>query len=383
MSPPSLLARRRSGHSRLLLCAALATTAWSLVVLHLKISEARRGASAAVVVGPDHPTSTEAARVARAPTRSMEEGRMSAARPSDHVVFFNRVPKAGGEMLVLLLQWLQGANGFRHVRLGGGHVRRLSRLQQEDLVEEVTMAVRRQAVPVSFDRHVYFLNFSRFDRQSPTFINLVRDPAEKALSRYYYARATANPRNPDLKAAPTQATPRRRPDDDGSFEACVAEQRAECSFAAGRHYDLAIPYFCGHEEFCTELDNERALSVAMDNVERYFPVVGVLEELNATLAVLESTLSYFFKGVQRLYFDELLEPHKNRNRKKPAEISPGTRSKLESSLRLEYVFHRWLRSRLLRQHGSRTSEGAPRIAKYLGPDGTKRPPGLGPVGNSL
>jgi hypothetical protein len=54
---------------------------------------------------------------------------------------------------------------------------------QEELVEEVTRKVRDEAVPVTFDRHVYFLNFSHFDRQSPTYINLVRDPVDKAASR--------------------------------------------------------------------------------------------------------------------------------------------------------------------------------------------------------
>lgn len=49
---------------------------------------------------------------------------------SDHVLFFNRVPKSGSEMLVLLLQWLQGSNGFRHIRLSGGEKRKLSALEQ-------------------------------------------------------------------------------------------------------------------------------------------------------------------------------------------------------------------------------------------------------------
>lgn len=48
----------------------------------------------------------------------------------DRVLFFNRVPKAGSEMLVLLLQWLQGVNGFRHVRLPGGEKRRLNLVEQ-------------------------------------------------------------------------------------------------------------------------------------------------------------------------------------------------------------------------------------------------------------
>lgn len=47
-----------------------------------------------------------------------------------YVLFFNRVPKCGSEMLVLLLQWLQGWNNFKHVRLKGGNKRKLNRIEQ-------------------------------------------------------------------------------------------------------------------------------------------------------------------------------------------------------------------------------------------------------------
>jgi dermatan/chondrotin sulfate uronyl 2-O-sulfotransferase UST len=68
----------------------------------------------------------------RSVTKSLAELRHGIEIPelSDHVVFFNRVPKTGSEMLVLLLQWLQGMNGFRHIRLGGGRIRKLNRMQQ-------------------------------------------------------------------------------------------------------------------------------------------------------------------------------------------------------------------------------------------------------------
>ena len=49
------------------------------------------------------------------------------------------------------------------------------------------------------------------------------------------------------------------------------------------------------------LGSNWALSRAKDNVERAYPVVGVLEELDTTLAVLEDKLPRFFKGVQELY----------------------------------------------------------------------------------
>lgn len=50
---------------------------------------------------------------------------------SDHIIFFNRIPKTGSEMLVMLIQWLQGHNNFRHVRLlNDANKRLLTRLEQ-------------------------------------------------------------------------------------------------------------------------------------------------------------------------------------------------------------------------------------------------------------
>ncbi|PNF18543.1 hypothetical protein B7P43_G08508 [Cryptotermes secundus] len=130
---------------------------------------------------------------------------------------------------------------------------------EEELVEEVTRKVRDEAVPVTFDRHVYFLNFSQFDRQSPTYINLVRDPVDKAASRFYYARATPNPRNPDLRGAPTF-----KPKKFGaqSFDECVHSGDPQCTFKTGKIYDLSIPYFCGHHGWCI-----KCLRVPTDQLE--------------------------------------------------------------------------------------------------------------------
>ncbi|XP_054256845.1 uronyl 2-sulfotransferase-like [Macrosteles quadrilineatus] len=279
-------------------------------------------------------------------TRSFSEMLSSVPELSDHVLFFNRVPKAGSEMLVLLLQWMQGLNGYKHVRLAGGNTRRLTRQQQERLVEKITQTLHDATIPLSFDRHVYFINFTSFGRQSPTYINLVRDPVDKAVSRFYYSRITPSPLNPDLHNI---KPPKPRHKTVQSFEECVLTSDPECSFETGHLYDLAIPYFCGHDKSCMVLNDRWALERAKSNVERYFPVVGILEELNSTLVVLEKKLPYFFAGVQEIYFKQLLEPHKNKNRQRPRHVSEEARKKLRSCLKLEYEFYYWLRRRLLNQ----------------------------------
>ena len=49
------------------------------------------------------------------------------------------------------------------------------------------------------------------------------------------------------------------------------------------------------------LNTEVAMRRAMYNVEKHYAVVGVLEEFNKTLIVLEHFLPTFFKGALDLY----------------------------------------------------------------------------------
>ena len=62
------------------------------------------------------------------------------------------------------------------------------------------------------------------------------------------------------------------------------------------HHDL---YFRG---FNTEI----AMKKAMENVEKHYAVVGILEELNKTLTVLEHYVPRFFKGALNTYWSKSL-----------------------------------------------------------------------------
>ncbi|XP_050730349.1 heparan sulfate 2-O-sulfotransferase pipe-like isoform X1 [Eriocheir sinensis] len=269
-----------------------------------------------------------------------------ALHQTPHVLFFNRVPKCGSEMLVLLLQWLQARNGFRHVRLKNSVRRYLTRDEQAALVEEVGERLQESPEPrVSFDRHVYFTNFSNHGFKMPLYLNLVRDPVEKVASRFYYARVTPRP-----GAATPPGYTRPAPPRYTSLEECLQHHDPECTFLPGHMYDLTIPYFCGHKEFCRELNNEAALREAKRQVEAWFPVVGILEEVNVTLAVLQHRLPHYFAGVLDLYHNDLLAaPHYNMNQQRPP-TSPEVEAALRTNISLEYDFYNFLKQRLVKQY---------------------------------
>ena len=65
-------------------------------------------------------------------TQSLAELGAKGTTPAlnNHVLMVTRVPGAGGEIIVLLLQKLQGFRGFKHIRLPPGDEGSLSNLQQ-------------------------------------------------------------------------------------------------------------------------------------------------------------------------------------------------------------------------------------------------------------
>ncbi|KAF2348739.1 Sulfotransferase [Trinorchestia longiramus] len=282
------------------------------------------------------------------------------------VLFFNRIPKTGSEMFVLLLTWLQALNDFSHVRLRSD-VRHLSHEQQVSLVSK--MKSRMGATPsarVSFDQHLHFLDFSKVGLPAVTYFTVVREPIEKLTSRFYYARATPRPGGftpPGGSDAPRDVPPY------STIEECIAAQHPDCTFLPGHSYDLTITYFCGHAPYCRELGNEGAYVTAQRNLADHFSTVGVLEELNLTLAVLERKLPKFFTGVtelyyqqlggmelyyqqlggMELYYQQLVAPHRNKNYQRPPSISASAEAALKANLTFELKFYDLVRARLLKQ----------------------------------
>ncbi|CAG0917929.1 unnamed protein product [Notodromas monacha] len=163
------------------------------------------------------------------------------------LLFFNRVPKTGSELFALLLQWLQEPNNFLQLRLSGNEKRKLDSMERLCLKTPFFSLTQQKEMTINLaddmkvkggekfvaDRHVYFFDVKedmtrRFPSAEVKYFSTIRDPVEKAASRFYYSRATS--RNQTRLH-------------DTSFEACVAQGMPECRFLDGESYDLTIPYF--------------------------------------------------------------------------------------------------------------------------------------------
>ncbi|XP_076629951.1 uronyl 2-sulfotransferase [Colletes latitarsis] len=231
--------------------------------------------------------------------------RRSMSEMNKHILMLTRVPDAGAELLILILQRLQGYNAFKHIRLPPGDHGLLSTLQEELLVEEITNIIKQEAIPLSFDGNVRFISFSKFGRQAPTFISLVRNPmGAQNLQRYREKRKT------------------------------MLESRS-------------IPTFCGQDPRCSEINNKWALQRAKANIIEWYPVVGILDCMEQSINLLEHKFPYFFRGARQIY--RKIRPKQKYLSQMSLTLEPRERDILFRLYEDEIELYQWLKYRLFNE----------------------------------
>lgn len=112
-------------------------------------------------------------------------------------------------------------------------------------------------------------------------------------------------------------------------------------------------FFCGNHPDCIAFNSEKALNIAKRNTEEQYSVVGILEDIEGSLSVLESTVPKFFSGSQSLYrfqknFGKTMNTNKNPNKKK---VSEKVKKELEVKFDKEIEFYEFCKQRLEKQKG--------------------------------
>ncbi|XP_071454367.1 uronyl 2-sulfotransferase homolog pip [Hetaerina americana] len=276
------------------------------------------------------------------------------ARAAVDVIFFNRVPKVGSQMFMDLLHRLSVRNGFEF-RRDQIHRMETIRMRPEDELRLAAM-VASIPPPAVYVKHVCFTNFTKFDLPEPIYVNMVRDPVERVISWYYYVRAPWYyvERKHAFPELPLPDPKWLRKD----FETCVLSGDSECRYIEGNVRDgigdhrRQSMFFCGHGDECTPFNTEGAIQKAKWSVEQHYAVVGVLEDLNKTLAVLEGYVPRFFSGAQQVHSHQMSHfPQINRN-----PFKPPVREEIKDIVRRNFTreidFYEFCKQRLHRQYAA-------------------------------
>lgn len=121
------------------------------------------------------------------------------------MVFFNRVPKVGSQSFNELIRRLSLRNNFHFNRdtmhqLGMGQFTDSMQKEYVDMLSDLEMPsgefyqfLQGHDLNIhfgaAFSPHMCFVNFTKFNRPRPIYVNLVRDPVERIPSWFYYVRS--------------------------------------------------------------------------------------------------------------------------------------------------------------------------------------------------
>ncbi|XP_969659.3 heparan sulfate 2-O-sulfotransferase pipe [Tribolium castaneum] len=275
-------------------------------------------------------------------------------KAQQNIVFFNRVPKVGSQTLMELIRRLSIRNNF------GFHQDRVQRVETIRLSPEdqavLSSLVSSYEPPGVYIKHVCFTNISRFGFPEPIYINLVRDPVERVISWYYYVRAPwyyveRKIAFPDIPLPDPKWLKK-------DFEHCVLSGDRECKYLTGEtregigDHRRQSMFFCGHHSECLPFNTPGALERAKRVVEQHYAVVGVLEDLNTTLTVLEKYIPRFFTGAYEIYWNEISRFNPiNKNAFKPP-VSETVKNIVRQNFTKEIEFYQFCKQRLHKQYSA-------------------------------
>ncbi|TRY79746.1 hypothetical protein TCAL_01963, partial [Tigriopus californicus] len=287
-------------------------------------------------------------------------------RGNPDMLIFNRVPKVGSQTIMNLIGYLRAANDFdAFTSLDNmpeyskdSETVFLPDAPMRQLTVDSLMKTQNKGKSFAFLKHQNFLNFSEFNESPPIYMNFVRHPVERVISWYYYVRAPWYQIEHDKFNQTSLRMSLSIRELKTSLEDCLKMNRRGCIFEkgmllhSGAHamsHVSQMSFFCGHDRICNQWEQPELHRRAKENVEKYFAVVGVLEDWEISLEVLEQYIPRFFAQARKVAQDNPDIKHVNKNIYKP-KVSTAIRHWLAAKMPLEIDFFHFCRQRLYQQY---------------------------------
>jgi len=247
-------------------------------------------------------------------------------------IFYNRVPKCGSRAVLSVLGSLAQNNNFTFVSLPKVHGN--YDIHDNSARENFTLMFEKIAEPFLVSQHVNYINFKRYNLLNPLYINVIRDPVERAISHYYYK----------LYGSGGTVTNITHPEKVMTLDECISQQGSACRYVQ----NIVLPFFCGHAPFCRERSGE-TLARAKSVIRSQYMVVGLTEDLPAFMDVLETMMPRIFHNAPVVYNktrEDLLGKFKTTKR---YEVSEKTRKILLNNMATEYNLYKFVKQRFYDQ----------------------------------
>ena len=207
------------------------------------------------------------------------------------LILYNRIPKTGSTSFMSVMYELHLKNkiSLAYVNVSS-QSHRFTFLDQYKFVKNVSFWNERK--PAMYHGHFPFLDFTKFSLPQPMYINIIRKPLDRFVSHYYFLRYGDTFRPKKIRTHQGDTT---------TFDECVIEKGSSCD---PKKLWLQIPYFCGSDPECWDPGNKKALQKAKANVANHYFLVGITEELDKFIELLEKSVPRFFRSTLKTYLQQ-------------------------------------------------------------------------------
>ncbi|KAK7076573.1 hypothetical protein SK128_018481, partial [Halocaridina rubra] len=225
--------------------------------------------------------------------------------------------------------------------------RRRSALEQKGVLEGLKKkkSLTKHSSPTlhAWISHAFFFDDTGIDGGKLIWMNVVRDPVERFISNFNWNQRRASFRTRRLKIWGVN------PEEyyNLNLDECAAANHSLCTWTIYPYGELQLSFFCGQAPACSERNNSWALQRAKYHVEKYYSVVGLLEEPSYTYALLEAYIPSFFQDIKMIKPEKVAINVAGSSKKKP--VSNETRMLLRNNLAGDYEFYNYCRQRLYSQ----------------------------------
>ncbi|XP_071841924.1 uronyl 2-sulfotransferase-like isoform X2 [Apostichopus japonicus] len=234
-----------------------------------------------------------------------------------YLLIYNNVPKCGSRSLAHTIKDM-----FQYRRINDVNVSKMDKRNISVLKKAFTTV----EAPAYISGHMPFIALQRSD---VAYINLVRDPIDRFLSLYYFA---INGDKNGVKPVGTEINVQNKTID-------------EYVMSGGKVDTHIYYYFIEDTKENRNLKIEDAIQQSKQNIEKYYTLVGITEEMLNTMKLLEKLFPELLPRIHKKYINKNKERKEGYTTLHKVPPSKHTVSILKEKLKREYDLYYFIKGR--------------------------------------
>ncbi|CAH1795113.1 unnamed protein product [Owenia fusiformis] len=212
------------------------------------------------------------------------------ATPDSNILLYNGLSTCGSNGFNENLKALSKPNGFRFIRQESRGMK-LVKKPKYYIEELYTESSER---PIAKYHDVFFLNFNSYNYSNPIYVNIAREPYNRAEALYSYKRRLCKKEHRFCTIYSNEMLHL-------TFEQCLKTWK-NATYICGDFYKSTMHTFCGHNKICQDDKMpDFGVQLAKANIARHYKFVGLYEEYRTSMIALEEIIPTYFVGTSSRY----------------------------------------------------------------------------------